>query len=127
MSTPANPLDNQAAIAAMGQELRDTIGVLISEIIRPTAQQTAANAQAIANTSTNLDRVENVARLADEASSENEQRFETLLAEARADRAEWQANFKAQQEIIQRLLLEVRSTNVEVKQIGDRVTNLEVS
>jgi hypothetical protein len=42
-----------------------------------------------------------------------------------SDRAEWQTSFNAQQEIIQRLLLEIRSTNGEVKQLGDRVETLE--
>jgi chromosome segregation ATPase len=42
-----------------------------------------------------------------------------------SDRAEWRASFEAQQEIIQRLLLEIRSTNGEVRQLGDRVDNLE--
>jgi DNA repair exonuclease SbcCD ATPase subunit len=42
-----------------------------------------------------------------------------------SDRAEWQTSFNAQQEIIQRLLLEIRSTNGEVNQLGDRVDSLE--
>jgi len=73
----------------------------------------------------------------------NEKRFQNLLAEAREDRKQSDARFKeiaqrmdeerkqsderfqAMQENIQRLLLEIRSTNGEVKQLGDRVTNLE--
>lgn len=35
MSNPVTPLDNQAAIAQMGKELRATIGLLINEFIRP--------------------------------------------------------------------------------------------
>lgn len=46
-------------------------------------------------------------------------------ARAEADRAQWQLNFDAVQEVLQRLLLEIRSTNGEVKQLGDRVDTLE--
>ena len=46
MTEPANPLDNQAAIA----QINNAINFLISEFLRPTAQQSAANVQAITGT-----------------------------------------------------------------------------
>jgi hypothetical protein len=46
-------------------------------------------------------------------------------ARADADRAEWQASFNAQQEVIQTLLLEIRSSNGEISQLSNRVNDLE--
>ena len=49
-SQPANPLDNAKAIAQWGKETRATIGLLIDQFIRPTAQQTLANSVSLAET-----------------------------------------------------------------------------
>jgi flagellar biosynthesis GTPase FlhF len=67
---------------------------------------------------------------ADRAKSEaDSQAFRDALeadrARSEADRAEWRASFDAQQEVIQRLLLEIRSSNGEISQLSDRVDNLE--
>lgn len=51
--------------------------------------------------------------------------LEADRAKAEADRAEWRANFQAQMEVIQRMLLEVRSTNGAVSGLSDRVDGLE--
>ena len=67
---------------------------------------------------------------ADRAKTEaDSQAFRAALAEdrakAEADRAEWQAGFQAQMEVIQRMLLEIRSTNGALSGLSDRVDNLE--
>jgi hypothetical protein len=57
--------------------------------------------------------------------AENARRFDLLTAQADVDRAEWKASFDAQQEVIQRLLLEIRSSNGEISQLSNRVNDLE--
>ena len=127
MTEPATPLDNKEAIAQMGEELRSTISLLITEFVRPTMLQTQANAQAIDRLTAQLDRTESITRIADETSSENEQRFEVLLSEFRDEKQRSDERFQAMQENIQRLFLEVRSTNVAVSGLSDRVESLEAS
>lgn len=62
-------------------------------------------------------------RMAFREQAESDRRvFRDSLA---ADRAQWQASFQAQQEVLQRMLLEVRSTNGAVSDLSDRVDNLE--
>ena len=101
---------------------------LATDFLRPALQQTAANAEAIAATDRRLDRVAEVLaelslkeeRIADAVAANaiaikaNERRFENLLNEIRADRAEARQRFEAQQEIMQSLLLELTRTNRRV-------------
>ncbi len=107
MRTPATPLDNQAAIAQMGIELRSSIGLLIDEFVRPNAIALAetraicdSNARSIEAEGVKVrelrESVELLRSVADDAAgevaevepriSENEQRFQNLLDEAREDR-----------------------------------------
>jgi len=82
------------------ESLNQAINTIVVDIVRPTALQTQANAKAIDRLTAQIDRVENISRLSDETSSENEQRFNTLLAESRAERI---ANAKKFDEQIQRI------------------------
>lgn len=188
------------------EDLNSTINVLITEFIRPNAQQAQSNFKAIGQIDGDLDRLnESIARSeASHAASmesinavlaatavqqaqntegidtllgamstteiemqrvfgeiaESNQRFEILRneaiadrakadadrerwqaafeadraewqaaleadrARADADRAEWKAGFDAQQEIIQRMLLEIRSSNGAINQLSDRIDDL---
>ena len=83
------------------------------------------------------DQADELADLRD-SSEDTDVRIQALRADAIADRlafreemqaarAEWQATFTAQQEILQRLLLEIRSTNGAVTDLGGRVDRLEAS
>jgi hypothetical protein len=150
MSKPATPLDNQAAIA----QINNSINFLITEFLRPTALQTQANAQAIDRLTADLQITRQVVddlaaeSLADgRRSANNSANIENLLAESRQDRRRSDERFAeerrlsderfaeerrlsgerfaAQQEILQRLLLELRSTNGAVAGLGDRMDNLE--
>jgi hypothetical protein len=115
MSKPATPLDNQAAIAQINQ----SINFIIAEIIRPTALQTQANAQAIDQLTADLQItrqavgeltsdlqltrqvVDDLAAesLADgRRSANNSANIENLLAESREDRRRSDERFAAQQE-----------------------------
>ena len=60
-----------------------------------------------------------------EQMAESNRRFDILRAETIADRAEWRAGFDAQQEVLQRMLLELHSTNGAVAGLSDRVDGLE--
>lgn len=109
------------------ESLNQAMNLLVTDLIRPTMLQTQANVQAIERLTAQIDRTENIARLADEASSENEQRFEILLSEVREERRRSDERFQAMQENIQRLFLEVRSTNVAMNGLSDRVDRWEAS
>lgn len=101
---------------------------LATDFLRPALRQAAANQEAIAATDRRLDRVAEVLaelslkeeRIADAVAANaiaikaNERRFENLLNEIRADRAEARQRFEAQQEIMQSLLLELTRTNRRV-------------
>lgn len=135
MSNPATPLDNQTAITQLNQAMN----LLVTELVRPTMLQTQANAQAIARLTAQIDRTENIARLADEVSSENEQRFETLLAESRAERLENARKFDemgqridraldelaAQRESTRALLSALAMNQSAVANLSNRVDRLE--
>ncbi len=54
-----------------------------------------------------------------EAANADRQAF---VNQMNADRAEWRSGFNAQMEVLQRMLLEVRSTNA-VAQISDRAVS----
>lgn len=111
---------------------------LATDFLRPVLQQAAANAEVIAATDGRLDRVAEVLaelslkeeRIADAVVANtvairgNERRFENLLNELRADRAEarqrfeaQERRFQAQQENIQTLLLELTRTNRRVDEL----------
>lgn len=49
----------------------------------------------------------------------NEDRFETLLAEGRADRMEWQRQMAAQNEAIQALLVQMASNNARIDRLEE--------
>jgi chromosome segregation ATPase len=106
---PATPLDNQSAIA----QLNRSLNFIVDEIVRPTAIR-------VEQTTANLDRleamVERSARsidllrdVADDAAgevaeaepriSENEQRFQNLLDEAREDRRRSDERFAEQRRL----------------------------
>lgn len=185
MTNPANPLDNQAAIAQINQ----AINVIVSELIRPTAQQSVANAQqiesnarAIQATNEGIGELTNtvdafirklddeglkvtlITEVADEIGGDvaylernvnrHDVSIDALRQDAIADRqafreqaeADRQAfrealeadrqvsdqrfeesnrRFEAMQETLQRLFLEVRSTNGAVAGLGGRVDDLE--
>ena len=108
---------------------------LATDFLRPALRQAAANQEAIAATDRRLDRVAEVLAelsikqdgIADAVAANaiaigaNERRFENLLNEMRADRAEARQRFEAQerrfqaaQENIQTLLLELTRTNRRV-------------
>lgn len=137
MSNPATPLNNKEAITQLNQAMN----LLVTELVRPTMLQTQANAQAIARLTAQIDRTENIARLADEVSSENEQRFETLLAESRAERLENARKFDemgqridraldelaAQRESTRALLSTLAMNQSAVANLSDRVDQLEAS
>lgn len=152
MTQPATPLNNRDSINALVSLIRsnaqaiasnsDNIAAtreainttnagiheltkdvqLLRKVTDDVASESAATEATARNNSANIESLLSEAR-ADRQRSD--QRWEELKAEAQADRAQWQANFDAQQEVLQRLLLEIRSTNGELKQLGDRVTNLE--
>lgn len=114
MTTPANPLDNQDAIArieATCASNAEAIRLLVTELV-PAIRLDA-------------ERTSELTKRADARSTENEARFNNLLAEARADRDEWRAEFKAQQEILQTLLVELAKTNRNVSNLSERVNELE--
>ena len=102
---------------------------LATDFLRPVLRQAEANREAIAATDRRLDRVAEV--LADISlkqdtltgvAAANERRFENLLNEMRADRAESRQRFEAQQEVIQSLLLELTRTNRRVDALEQRAS-----
>ena len=116
---------------------------LATDFLRPVLRQAEANREAIAATDRRLDRAcEVLAELsikqdgiADAVAANtiaigaNERRFENLLNELRADRAEarqrfeaQERRFQAQQENIQNLLLELTRTNRRVSELEQRVS-----
>ncbi|MGB3788652.1 MAG: hypothetical protein WA949_11625 [Phormidesmis sp.] len=124
---PATPLDNKAAIAQMGLELRSSIGLLINEFVRPNAVAIAETRQALEVTRAICDSnarsieaesilvrelresVEVLNDVADDTAldvdrdderiSENEQRFQNLLSEAREDRRRSDERFEEQRRL----------------------------
>ena len=127
------------------QDINATLAAIASDFLRPTVQQSVENRMAIEATERRLDRIAEVlaeTTIKQEASAEiakdnvsaiaaNERRFENLLNELRADRAEsrqrfeaqekrfeaQQRRFEAQQENIQTLFLELTRTNRRVDSI----------
>lgn len=125
-------------IEASIQQLSNTIDVLTQQLIAPavrqasanferleqmtelfslTAEQSAISEQQIA---ANAEAISNNAS----AIAANERRFENLLNESRADRAESRQRFEAAQENIQALLLELTRTNRSLNGVRDRVDGL---
>ena len=117
---PATPLDNKAAIAQMGLELRSSIGLLINEFVRPNAVALAetraicdSNARTIEAEGVLVrelrESVEVLSNVADDTAldvdrdderiSENEQRFQNLLSEAREDRRRSDERFEEQRRL----------------------------
>ena len=118
---PATPLDNKAAIA----QLNRSLNFIVDEIVRPTAIR-------VEQTTANLDRleamVERSARsidvlkdVADDAAgevadaepriSENEQRFQNLLEEAREDRRRSDERFAEQRRLSDERFAELMAQN----------------
>ena len=116
---------------------------LATDFLRPVLRQAEANREAIAATDQRLDRVAEVLAglsikqdgIADAVAANavaigaNERRFENLLNELRADRAEARQRFEAQerrfqatQENIQNLLLELTRTNRRVSELEQRAS-----
>ncbi len=52
-----------------------------------------------------------------QAIADGESRFETMLAEARADRIEWRRHIEAQNQVIQGLLVQMATTNSRIDQL----------
>ncbi len=52
-----------------------------------------------------------------QAIADGESRFETMLAEARADRIEWRRHIEAQNQMIQGLLVQMATTNSRIDQL----------
>lgn len=98
MSTPANPLENKASINALVSLIRSN-----AQAIAANSDNIAATREAINATNAGINQLKESVQLltastddaADEAltveamATTNESRFENLLSEARADRAEW--------------------------------------
>ena len=110
------------------EAVNQTLATIASDFLRPALQQAVENHGAIAATDARLDRVSEVlaatslqqdsntqaiAQLTQKIDA-NERRFENLLNELRADRAESRQRFEAQQENIQNLFLELTRTNRRV-------------
>lgn len=149
MANPATPLDNRAAIAQMGQELRDSMSFLLTEFVRPTMLQTQANAQALAETRAICDSnarsiaaqresVDILRSVVDDTAAEtaphesrisdNEQRFQNMLAEAREDRKRLDRaldELAAQREAMRSLLSALATTNGRADRVEGRLDNLE--
>ena len=153
MTDAASPLDNKEAIAQMGQELRESMNFLLSEFIRPTMRQAYENTQAISqiaaiaesnarSIAAEGDRVrelrESVEILRDVADdtatetaphesriSENESRFDVLLAESRAERQEYAQRFDAMQQEIRALGEQNRALLSALASTNGRVDTLE--
>jgi cell division septum initiation protein DivIVA len=135
-------------------DLNSAMNMMLTEFIRPLVQQSQVNQQAlagliemtataevergeqnqrieillndaIADRQRSDQRFEQMTTQADADRTENARRFDEITAQADASRAEWRANFNAQQEVIQTLLLEIRSSNGEISQLSNRVNNLE--
>lgn len=51
------------------------------------------------------------------AIADGESRFETMLAEARADRIEWRRHTEAQNQVIQGLLVQIATTNGRIERL----------
>ena len=121
MSKPATPIDNKEAIA----QLNAAMNLLVTDLVRPTMLQTQANARAIDRLTAQIDRAENIARLSDEASSENEQRFDILVAEAREDRRKSDERFEAMQQEIRALGEQNRALLSALASTNSRVNDLD--
>lgn len=100
------------------EQLNQTINTVVVNMIRPLTQQSEVNRKALAGL------IEMVAD-SEVARIEQNQRIENMLSEAREDRRQSDDRFQAMQENIQRLFLEVRSTNVAVSGLGDRANSAE--
>ena len=111
----------QAANTEAIAQTNAALNVLITEFIRPNAQQARANFERLERIEIDLEATEQqTARNAEaisnnaQAIAANERRFENLLNEMRADRAESRQRFEAMQSNIQTLLLELTRTNRRV-------------
>ncbi|KPQ31117.1 MAG: hypothetical protein HLUCCA11_24385 [Phormidesmis priestleyi Ana] len=129
MTTPANPLDNKASI----ERTTRTIDELVIRFIEPLAKQSIENQRAIAATNAGIHElsqtVERLTRSTDDSAREaaadsdritaNENRFDILLAEAQADRAENRQRFEDMQtESRQRFdaqLAEIRAQGEQIR------------
>lgn len=148
-TTPANPLDNQAAIT----QLHQAMSFLVTDLIRPNAEQIAAthtlcenNARSIAaeavKTRELRESLEIVRQVADDTAddtndhspriSENESRFDILLAEAREDRHKSDERFEAMGQRLEEHLSEIRAQGELIRALlsalattNGRVDNLE--
>ena len=123
---------NARAIAATNDSLSQTIDQLVVEFIRPTAQQTLENARGIADLKQSL---ELSVKLTDDVASEsadnenrieaNESRFDTLVAELRAERARSDERFTAQMAEIRALGEQNRALLSALATTNGRVDSLE--
>jgi predicted amino acid-binding ACT domain protein len=118
-------------INQIGDDQAGELAILLSSQADNDAQITALRQDAIADRLAFREQSEADRQAFRDALEADRQKAETdrqAFREAlEADRAEWRAGFEAQQEVLQRLLLEIRSTNGEVKQLGERVSGLEAS
>ncbi|MEL7143046.1 MAG: hypothetical protein AAFY33_02830 [Cyanobacteria bacterium J06643_4] len=90
----------QALVAQNTQDiagLKQTLGALITEVIRPLSEGNVELRRLTAE-------LQNISRENTQRSVENAQLFRTLLAEAREDRINAQERFEAQQSAIRALL-----------------------
>lgn len=128
---------------------------LVSEFIRPNAQQAQANRLDLQELDERINRIvemqlvnaEQIAAIAQQATvneaqiasnteslrtlriiqTETDQRFNILVQEMRADRQESRAERRAHRQSIQAFLLQLANVNGEVENLGDRVDQLEAS
>lgn len=103
-------------------DLNSAMNMMLTEFIRPLAQQSQSNQQALAGLiemtvdsevergEQNL-RIENSLGNAKADREESDQRFEAVIAQARADREENRRRFDAQQQISQAMLVELARVN----------------
>ena len=135
--------------------LSESMNFLVSEFIRPNAQQAQANRLDLQELDERINRIvemqlvnaEQIAAIAQQATvneaqiasnteslrtlriiqTETDQRFNILVQEMRADRQESRAERRAHRQSIQAFLLQLANVNGEVENLGDRVDQLEAS
>ena len=110
-------VQQQAANTEAIAQTNAALNVLITEFIRPNAQQARANFERLERIEAGLETTEQQTARNAQAIAANERRFENLLNELRADRAESRQRFEAMQENIQTLLLELTRTNHRVGEL----------
>jgi archaellum component FlaC len=118
------------------ERLGSALDVIVTEFIRPSAQQTAANYERLNRVDETLERVaqqqeateqqtaanaEAISRLEslvatnNQAIAANDVRFENLLNDSRADRAEWRTRFDASNQRFDAQLNEIRAQGEQIR------------